>query len=297
MSATLRSEETSVPIQDGEDVTIDPEYPWPSAYRGSKYSIVSSRKFGKRVLAWRYDDLQVYVELPRGLHRALKSVGKSGGEGTGSIRITAGGEVLTKVHADDYKHTSMAPVSQGWIPVYLGRLDGYLEFDDIDPRPTAPTDPPIAVWEGLPWHHGERWTVGVDGRIVWKWNGYRFESAFEHPELVDLYRRYRSQPGRLYINEYGHVWANLPPKGVPSDRREEVNDVFTRWQRDAQRNGKQGIQRLVTRRLMSTGGGDPARGDLPVHLGHISDFDGGVIPRPVVDDTSYFVSCGREQED
>ena len=297
MTATLDPSNTTVPLRGGEEVTIEPQYPWPSAYRGSKYSILHSRKHSQRVMAWQYDDLQIYVEPPEDLVRAMKQVGKSNGDGTGSIRITAAGEVLTKVKAENYEHSSLAPASGGWVPVYLGQLNGDIGFTDIDIQPDLPSNPPIQVWEGLPWHHGERWAVGVDNKLIWKWQGYRFYSAFDHSELIQRYREYRDTPGRLYVNEYGHIWANIPPGGVPSDRREEVNSVFEQWRRRAQANDKTSVLRLVNRRLKSTGGGDSSQGHLPIHLGHISDFDDGVFPRTVVDDTSYFGACGRERDD
>lgn len=33
---------------------------------------------------------------------------------------------------------------------------------------------------------------------------------------------------------------------------------------------------------------DPATGLLPVHIGHLSQFDRGRIPRAIVDDESYY---------
>lgn len=296
MPARLQSKTTKVPLRGNEDVEIEPQYPWPSAYRGSKYSIVHSPKFGQFVMAWQYDDLQIYIEPPQGLVEAMRSVGKSQGEGTGSFRITAAGEVLTKVWAEQYPHTSLAPVDQGWVPAYLGRLSGDLGFTDVDIRPQSPREPPIAVWEGLPWHHGERWAVGLDDKLIWKWQGYRFNSRFDHTELVQRYHEYRNTPGRLYVNEYGHIWANVPPNGVPPSRQNEINTAYEEWRRDANAHDRTSVLRLVNRRLKTTGGGDPARGHLPVHLGHVSDFDDGVVPRPIVDDTTYFVDCGRERD-
>jgi hypothetical protein len=38
---------------------------------------------------------------------------------------------------------------------------------------------------------------------------------------------------------------------------------------------------------------DPSEGHLPIHLGHLSQFDGGVVPRPVVDDESYYLAVGE----
>lgn len=297
MSARLLDEETQVPLDGNEDVTLSPGLPWPSAYRGSKYSVIDSYKHNRLVLAWQYQDLQIYLDPPEGLIRALQSIGKSAGAGSGSIRITAAGEILTKVWAEDYEHLGMAPVTDGWVPVYVGKFEGDLGFTDVDVDPGPLGDGRIAVWEGLPFHHGERWAVSYDRTLIWKYQGYYFESAFEHPELIQKYAEFRTTPGRVYVNEYGHIWGNVPTHEVPGDKQDDVHRMFSDWRREAQELEKTSILRLVNRRLTATGGGDPERGHLPVHLGHISEFDAGVLPRTVVDDVSYFVESGSERED
>lgn len=297
MSVRLRSTSTQVPIRGGEDVTIQPEDPWPSTYRGSKYSIIRSRKHNKRVMAWQYDDLQIFLEPPEGLVRAMRQVGKSSGDGLGSFRITAAGEILTKVRAENYEHTDRAPANQGWIPVYLGRIEGEIEIDGIELQPADERADPLAVWEGLPFHHGESWTVSVNNKLIWKWEDYRFESAFDHSDLIAKYSEFRRTPGRVYVNEYGHVWVNIPPAGVPSGNRDQVNDMFARWRALARRENKNSILRLVRRRLEATGGGETSRGHLPAYIGHVSKFDEGTVPRPVVDDMRYFKDSGRSRED
>lgn len=294
MASRLVEEPTTVPLHTGEDVVVEPGYPWPSAYRGSKYSILHSHKHNQYVLAWQYDDLQIYLEPPEELVRAMKNVGKSTGSGTGSLRVTAGLEVLTKVKARGYPHSELAPVSKGWVPVYLGKLeDGDLGFTDVN-NGVPPSEPPT-VWEGLPFHHGETWAVSVYQDLIWKKQEFRFESAFDHPEIIERYSRYRHQPGRLYINENGCVWANVPTQGVPDERRDEITDMFQSWRQQAKADNKTSILRLVRRRLQATGDGDPSKGQLPVYLGQLSAFDGGSIPRAVVNNNSYFVGESRER--
>jgi hypothetical protein len=41
---------------------------------------------------------------------------------------------------------------------------------------------------------------------------------------------------------------------------------------------------------------DPAEGHLPIHMDHLTDFDDGVVPRPVVEDESYFVKVGEYEQ-
>jgi len=297
MSVQIKSTSTGVPIRGGDDVTIEPEDPWPSAYRGSKYSIVHSQKHNQYVMAWKYDDLQIFLDPPNGLVPAMRHVGKSDGDGSGSFRITAAGEVLTKVRAENYERSDIAPVSQGWIPVYLGCISGDIEIDGIKLQPLMNQANPLAIWEGLPFYHGETLSVSVNNKLIWKWEDYRFESAFNHSELIAKYAEFRQTPGRLYINEYGHTWVNLPPTGVPDKHRDHVNDLFVQWRRDAKRQGKDSVLRLAKRRLEATGGGKTGQGHLPVYIGHVSQFDEGTVPRPVVDDMRYFKDSGTSQGD
>jgi len=287
MTAKLKEESTSVPLENQQSVTLQPGKPWPSAYRGSKYSLVSDDDFDDAVLKWEQRDLAIFTEPPDGLRRALVLLGKSGGYG--SFRVTADNEVLTKVKADDYKHVDEAPVSTGWIPVYVGKLSGTLDFDEVDSDPLTPRKNNIKVWKGFPFHHGERWSVSQDGTLFWKWKDYRFDSAFDHPELVAEYQKYRGTAGRLYVTENAHVWVNVPKNDIAPAKQSDVRNAIKKWQQTAEKEDDTATLRLVNRRLVATSGDDdPSTGHFPIHLGQLSDFDGGVIPRPVVDEPSYF---------
>lgn len=287
MTAKLKEESTSVPLESQQSVTLQPGKPWPSAYRGSKYSLVTNDDFDDAVLKWEQRDLSIFTDPPDGLRRALVLLGKSGGYG--SFRVTADNEVLTKVKADDYKHVDEAPVSTGWIPVYVGKLSGTLDFDEVDSDPLTPRQNNIKVWKGFPFHHGERWSVSQDGTLFWKWKDYRFDSAFDHPELVAEYQKYRGTAGRLYVTENAHVWVNVPKNDIAPAKQSAVRNAIKKWQQTAEKEDDTATLRLVNRRLVATSGDDdPSTGHFPIHLGQLSDFDGGVIPRPVVDEPSYF---------
>lgn len=285
---------TSVPLDGGESVQIEPGQPWPSAYRGSKYSLVEDPEYDEIVAKWEHRDMAIYAKPPQGLRTAMVLNGKEGGRG--SFRVTAGGEVLTKIHADSYKHVDQAPVDDGWIPVYVGGFDGKLSFVDIKMDPTYSRDS-IQVWPGLTFNHGERWTVTTDGELAWPWRDYQFKSGFNHSELISRYREYRPQAGRLYITEHGHVWANVPKEDVPEPRAAEVAQAVTDWRERAEADGNVSTLRMVNRRMVATShDDDPANGMLPIHLGHLQDFDKGNIPRPIVDDASYFVEVGQYED-
>lgn len=297
MTAELKDEVTYVPIADGEEVEVHPGQPWPSAYRGSRYSVIQSRRDDRDdVLEWQYHDLRAQVTTPAELLSAMRSVGKSSGSGLGSLRITADREVLTKVHSDDYPDVHEAAISEGWIPVYLGRLSGHLGFTEININPEPLNGEKIAVWEGFPFNHGERWSVGVGGKLIWKWLDYRFESAHDHSGLVSRYRSLRNPAGRLYINEYGRVYVNVSPDDVPEATKEDVLNTYERWRTTADRAGNSAAKRLVNRRLQATSpSDDPKDGLLPMYIGTLDDFDDGVIPKPVVEDVGYYRACGRQE--
>jgi hypothetical protein len=282
-NGSLRQEPTQVPTVNRRQLTVEPGHPWPSAYRGSKYSIVSSRKFGD-VAQWSHmGDIQAMTERPGGLKTALTELGKTNGRG--SFRLTATGEVLTKVPADQYQWTSQARANRGHIPVYVGKLDGDFDFEEISNDPTPPSNTnAVEIWTGLPFNHGETWAVCTDDVLRWSWQDYRFESAFDHPELVAAYKSLRPEGGRIYINEHGHIWGNVDRDTVPSSERGRIRDAFDEWERTA----SNAERRLVTRRLNRTESEAAANGLLPVYLGHISQFDGGIVPKPVVTDNSYF---------
>jgi hypothetical protein len=295
--AELVGDGTRVPIDDGADVDVFPGMPWPSAYRGSRYSVKHAsggdREF---VLVWQYDDLGVQLDPPEGLVEMLRDVGKSNGAGTGSIRITAGREVLTKVHTDNYRGEEDTPVSDGWAPVYLGRLYGELPFAGIDIDPDPGEVDSVQVWDGLPFNHGERWALGYNGKLVWKWRDYRFQSAFDHSELAAAYQRFRPGGGRLYINENGHVFGNVPQHELSGALEQEVAEAFAAWNERTRAAGDAAARRLVTRRLERTGDGNPAEGHLPVHLGHLDQFDDGYLPQPVVTDPAYYKHVGEGEQ-
>lgn len=287
MTATFEEEPTTVPVKNGQSITIEPGKPWPSAYRGSRYSLVSDEDYEDVVLKWEHRDLNIFTEPPSGLRRALVLLGKSGGRG--SVRVTADNEVLTKIPAEDYEYVDQAPVDSGWIPVYVGKLQSPIDFEEVETDPTPPTQSNIKVWRGFTFNNGERWAVSHDDKLVWKWRDYRFESAFNHDELIAEYQQYRGTAGRLYITENAHVWVNLPKQDIRPDQEETVRRAIAQWKQKAEEAGDIASLRLVNRRLVATSRqDDPATGHFPIHIGHLGNFDGGTIPRPIVEDESYY---------
>lgn len=294
MTAQYTETSTTVPIQGGNSVEIEPGQPWPSAYRGSRYSLVNNQDFEDSALKWEQLDLKLFTDPPAGLRSKLSELNKE--DGHGRVQITADKEVITKIKAERYPYTEQAPVSSGWIPVYVGTLQGTISFGEV----TVDPDPPeqgINVWRGLPFNHGERWSVRHDRTLVWRWRDYEFESAFDHSELTRTYDQYRTNPGRMYITEYGHVWVNLPHSDITAARQQEVATAVQEWKDAAEQSGDVSTLRLVNRRMVATSQSqNPSGGSLPIHIGHLSEFDGGVVPRPVVDDESYFQVVGQYEE-
>jgi hypothetical protein len=73
-----------------------------------------------------------------------------------------------------------------------------------------------------------------------------------------------------------------------------MREIYDSWKALVENVGDTAAQRLVTKRLTVTShDGDPMKGHLPLYIGHLRDFDGGVVPRAVVDDPSYFVISSK----
>lgn len=294
-TAKISRTPTSVRAYDDLVVTIKSGKPWPSVYRGSKYSV--HRTNTGVGLSLNHRQVQVEGSIPKGLHDALKSVGKSDGSGLGSIRVTANRDVLTKVKAEHYPAADEALVDKGWIPVYLGKLSGQIAFDGInnDPDPTA-FDPPC-VWEGLPFRHGECWSMTIHDGLQWRiklGQQFSFPSTYQHSGLEQKYKSFRSNGGRLRINEHGHVWMEMPNKKVRNSTH--LSSVLEEWYQDARDNDRNEILNLIHRRLKATGNGNPKKGQFPIYLGHISDYDNGNTPTPVVTDKNYFALAAKYED-
>ncbi|GGC73127.1 hypothetical protein [Haloferax sulfurifontis] len=288
--SNLNRTSTVVPVNDNKQLTVEPGSPWPSAYRGSKYSLVSSRLHGD-VVQWSHmGDVQALTDAPRGLQDELRRLGKQGGYG--SFKLTASGEVLTKVPADNFPKSAQAPVNRGHIPVYVGKLNGQFDFEVVSNDPATIDPGEIQVWRGLPFKHGETWAVCSDDVLRWTWRDYYFESAFDHPDIVTTYKRLRPMGGRIYINEHGHIWGGIDRSVVPAGEQPRVAEAFTTWQQSATSAEK----RLVERRLERTQSQAVENGLLPVHLGHLSQFDDGMVPKPVVTDKRYFRDTVRDPD-
>jgi hypothetical protein len=289
--ASLRRKKTTVPVVGGEQATVEPGDFWPSSYRGSRYSLVDSQKHGT-VVKWSHmGAIQAMTYLPEGLQRALRDFGKI--EGKGSFRVTASGEVLTKIHSDNYRGNDDFDL-QGFVPVYVGQIEGDFDFEDFSNDPETSSDvSDLRVWSGLPFNHGERWSVTTKDKLVWRWEDFNFESAFEHPGLAKRYKSLRPEGGRIYINEHGHVWGNVDRETVPSSLRDEVMEAFNTWKRSASNAEK----RLVQRRLERTKDDGAENGLLPMHIGHLSQFDEGLVPKPVVTHDQYFENTARERDE
>jgi len=75
MSSIFDEEATSVPQADGQSVRIDPGQPWPSAYRGSKYSLVSHDDFAHPMVKWGAPGSQDFHAASRRIAQSLGIAG------------------------------------------------------------------------------------------------------------------------------------------------------------------------------------------------------------------------------
>ena len=288
-SASVNPTPTNVRTYGDLVVSIESGKPWPGVYRGSKYTLRGNGTGTSLLLNHRRVELE--GEMPDGLIETLRSIGKSDGTGHGSIRVTANRDVLTKIHADNYPNIDEALVDEGWIPVYVGKLSGSIEFPAVDNDPDEGMLDPPCVWEGLPFKHGESWTMPVSGGPEWRIKlsqSFQFPSSHDHTDLTRTFRSFRPNGGRFRINEHGHVWAELPNSEVQNSS--QLADKIEAWFEDANDRGRNQLLQLLHRRLEATGGGDPSQGRFPIYLGHISEYDRGDVPTPVITDEAYYVA-------
>ncbi|ELY69584.1 hypothetical protein C488_20022 [Natrinema pellirubrum DSM 15624] len=148
----------------------------------------------------------------------------------------------------------------------------------------------VSVWSGLSFKHGETWAVTSDDTLCWSWQDYYFESAFDHSEIVEIYKRFRPPGGLIYINEHGHIWGNINRENVPASEQERIGKAFSEWQQTA----SNAERRLVTRRLKRMESKSAPDGLLPMYFGHLSQYDEGLIPKPVVNDEHYFTDTAKD---
>ena len=306
--STTRINRTPTTVRAYGDVTVTIEsgQPWPGVYRGSKYTIrgnghghgsgSGSGSGSRRDVGLYLNHALVELEgtLPDGLVEALSELGKADGIGLGTVRVTANREVLTKIRANHYSNVEEAFVNEGWIPVYIGKLSGEIEFRHVDNNPDRSKLDPPCVWEGLPFRHGERWTVPVSGGPEWRiklQQSFQFPSPFDHTDLTRTFRAFRSSGGRFRVNEHGHVWIELPNRDV--QQYAQISDKVDQWYQEARERGRNQLLQLIHRRLEATGKGNPKDGLFPIYIGHISEYDQGDIPTPIINDETYYVCEGQ----
>ena len=284
---SILEESTTLPVEHARVINLKPYEKWPVPYTGSRYSVIERRVNGKRrmLCIWQYKDFEpVYTcdnkynpILPKGLLNAFRNVGKS----KGSFRVTANKEVITKVKEDD-----------SWTPYYLGRLNGEWNFPKLNLDPEKEM---YDVWDGLSFNHGQQWSVWVRERagnyLYWsiskgysnsypkKKRSLTFRSIEEYPELVETYREIRPTGGRLYINEFGHIWMNLKSSQVSSIYESDIKSSIQEWNKNDSSNKK-----IVNKRLRYTDG------CWPIYLGSIEEYDHGSPPRKYFEDlTPYLI--------
>lgn len=259
-------ESTIAPGPYGKDMEIKPYEEWPLPYRGSKYSLVEKEIDGESrwFVIWKYRDLEpIYNKdkngnpnLPGNLISCFRRIGKNGGR----FRVTPKREVLTKVKNNN----------GNWISYYLGKLEGEWNFGhNIDLNPYIE---PFSIWTGFPFNHGECWSVwirrGAGSKLYWKSETIYLNSIKEHPNLVKTYLELRPLGGRLYINEYGHIWMNLKKDDLGIKYKYKIKYMIEKFFETFKGN-----KRLIQMRLRHS------KGCWPIYLGNIETYDYGDPPR------------------
>lgn len=280
VSASIVQVSTQVPAFGGEIEVIDPGDKWPAPYRGSKYSLRRMRRRGDNVqyrLVWARKDKLIQSAVPKGMIAALREIRSNL---TGSIRITSHREVLCK------------KLSAGlWVPHYVGKLEGNLEFDGFE---LDPDDLELGqFWRGLHFKHGETWSVwtrrGNADYLYWSKQDNYFRSINPYPKLCKLFRLVRPRGGRMYITEHGHIWMNLTERGTSYTYKkyiqEKMSDDIREFRSDDYWDT---LIESIDERISATK-------TRPLYLGHISEF--GEPPRTYFEEDEFGQGTKNEDED
>ena len=257
----MKLESMKVTGEEGSAFTVKPGDFWPLPYRGSQFTL--SRVENRIKVSWFYEDVMLNADpYPADLANAVRKV--KGGHG--SFRITCHGAVIAKVRLAEGQ----------WEPRYVGRYDNDLKFKEID---NDPQDLERGMyWPGIPFNCGETWFVSplpsARSHLGWKRSGgLRFRSTEAFPKLCQEYLATRPRGGRLYLNENGQIWMNLPDaeRALPCRRDFETKQ---RRQVDAwNAAGNIVNMRLVELRIRKATGAGTTSMNRPVYLGHMDDFD------------------------
>lgn len=257
---SILSQPTDVPVVDEKLVTVSPGDVWPLPHRGSRYT-VKKVDGGLKVCWTRLDVKHDASSLPKDL---IKAMGTHRGDQRGRFMVTPHGEVIARREIRDGV----------WQSVYLGILDGVLDFPgfELDPSGLKTGN----LWPGLHFIHGEVFAVwnraGNQDYLYWTGRGLYFRTIERYPDICAEVRRIRPRCGRIYITENGHIWMNLPGSEVS---RSFQAGFFKLLAEDKKRlsDGKHDIL------LRSTYDRYSATNCYPVYLGRMSDFDSGNAPR------------------
>jgi len=178
-------------------VELKPGDPWNVPYRGSKYTI-TSLKDDKNV-SWSRTGIKCNcTNISKDFIDKIMRYKN----GLGSFLITPHKEIIARYQDE---------ATGKWPAVYVGILEGKMEFDSFD------LDPELEIgqlWTGFMFKHGESFSVWSrdrsDNFLHWKRLGIHFRTVDQYAKLCTLVREIRPKGGRLYLNEYGHIWMNVP---------------------------------------------------------------------------------------
>ena len=257
MRAKISHEQVTVPAMDGRMVTLSPGDNWPLPFRGSRYTVKTVDQ--KPQLCWTWTDI-VYTSS-NGISGLIDAMRDHKKDTKGSIRITPHSEIITK-----------RKEGNKWRPVYLGKLQGVLDFPGFDLDPSNLTTGHL--WPGLQFKHGEEFSVwrrhGNKDFLYWSFRGMYFRTIQRYPLLCGKLREIRPRCGRLYVTETGHIWMNLPIEQVSQLWNNAISQKLTKDRKALQQNDT--LLQATYDRLQATK-------TYPIYLGTISDFDIGTPPR------------------
>ncbi len=165
-----------------------------------------------------------------------------------------------------------------------------MEFKGFDLDPDLETG---QLWTGFMFGHGEPFTVWSrdrsDNCLHWKRLGIHFRTVDEYHRLCSLVREIRPRGGRLYINEYGHIWMNVSQSidlDVGHSWNSKIRDNLTLSKKTLSKN--EILLAATHDRVFTTK-------TYPIYVGKVEEFASVGIPRTHFIETAIqFFTKGRE---
>jgi len=131
----------------------------------------------------------------------------------GSFKITESKELITKVFTE----------SEGYIPVYIGKYSGNIEFQELEWKPKGIKKGDL--WPSI--YDGTTLSINSNKGVHIKIGGQKSYALDGHDQLADMILKYqeKSEGGRFKINENGAIITLMYQAPYPTRIKNQLNKL------------------------------------------------------------------------